>query len=350
MSKLKTRLWQKILFFVLCLWLVPAAIGLFLGSLIEFFNNKNIGVGFFVLAISVGIAAFTGWLGKWAFKPPSNSESLPPLTSFTTPLSAVSESPFITNNPKTAELNDLNKDLDTIDVDLIKLESEIDQLNADLDNISKSVKVDTAYDSDALDDFDEDFSIFPELLTIRFRYQAADGNTTVRTVEVDEHKGDQYIKGFCQKAAADRTFKLDRIQGNITDVDSGVVMTPASFAARLRGEPWQNTAISAPAVTKTSAAFRGIPAHKEGYFNYEICFTGFSNAERSALEAKALLNQMKVRTTVTKNLNFLCAGDNAGWSKVEKAKEQGVTILTEQQFHELVDDGVVPEANTTHAA
>lgn len=52
---------------------------------------------------------------------------------------------------------------------------------------------------------------------------------------------------------------------------------------------------------------------------------------------------MKVRTTVTKNLNFLCVGESAGWSKVEKAEEQGVTILTAEQFHDLVDDGVVPE-------
>lgn len=92
------------------------------------------------------------------------------------------------------------------------------------------------------DDFDDDFSIFPEILTVRFRYVDGGGRESVRTVDVDEHKGDEYIKGTCHKWNEERTFKVGRIQGNITDVDSGASMTLAAFAARLRGEPWKSVA------------------------------------------------------------------------------------------------------------
>lgn len=74
----------------------------------------------------------------------------------------------------------------------------------------------------------------------------------------------------------------------------------------------------------------------------EICFTGFGALERTDLENLARHNGMTVRTKVTTSLHFLCHGDNAGPSKVKQAQSQGVTLLTREQFMELLSDGVLP--------
>lgn len=74
----------------------------------------------------------------------------------------------------------------------------------------------------------------------------------------------------------------------------------------------------------------------------EICFTGFGALERIDLENLARRSGMTVRTKVTASLHFLCHGDNAGPSKVKQAQSQGVTLLTREQFMELLSDGVLP--------
>ena len=48
-------------------------------------------------------------------------------------------------------------------------------------------------------------------------------------------------------------------------------------------------------------------------------------------------------TSVTKNLAYLCCGQNAGPKKLEKARAQGVTLLTESDFYNLVGTGETPD-------
>lgn len=74
----------------------------------------------------------------------------------------------------------------------------------------------------------------------------------------------------------------------------------------------------------------------------QICFTGFHTNEKLKLSAIASQSDMHVAKSVTKDLDFLCVGSNAGPSKVEKAKEQNVIILTENQFHVMLETGELP--------
>ena len=74
----------------------------------------------------------------------------------------------------------------------------------------------------------------------------------------------------------------------------------------------------------------------------QICFTGFGTSERAELEAEAIRLEMEVKSSVTKTLRYLCTGPDAGPSKVTKAKEQGVMILSPEQFHALCETGEVP--------
>ncbi|MNF84556.1 hypothetical protein D3C84_669260 [compost metagenome] len=71
----------------------------------------------------------------------------------------------------------------------------------------------------------------------------------------------------------------------------------------------------------------------------QILFTGFKAEDRLALEELSIANGLKVVKTATKNLAFLCAGYNAGWTKVEAAVEKGAFILSESQLLTMFKTG-----------
>ena len=69
----------------------------------------------------------------------------------------------------------------------------------------------------------------------------------------------------------------------------------------------------------------------------------FDKTEKKRLTKLAEQAGMVVRQSVTLALNFLCCGENAGPAKTEKAREQGVIILSEDQFELLLETGEIPE-------
>ncbi len=71
----------------------------------------------------------------------------------------------------------------------------------------------------------------------------------------------------------------------------------------------------------------------------QVCFTGFSTADKNELTALAQSSNLEVVGSVTRNLAFLCAGENAGPAKLEKSKEQGSHILSKAQFLHLLETG-----------
>ncbi len=76
----------------------------------------------------------------------------------------------------------------------------------------------------------------------------------------------------------------------------------------------------------------------------KICITGFSNSRKAELKAIASTAGFRVVTGVTKNLEFLCVGEDPGPSKLQKAQEQNVQIITEQQMLMLLETGELPDA------
>lgn len=71
----------------------------------------------------------------------------------------------------------------------------------------------------------------------------------------------------------------------------------------------------------------------------QVCFTGFSPSQKKVLMRLAEDNNIKVVMSVTKNLGFLCAGENPGPAKLEKAVKQGVRVLTDSQFISMIQTG-----------
>lgn len=74
----------------------------------------------------------------------------------------------------------------------------------------------------------------------------------------------------------------------------------------------------------------------------EILFTGFKKERRAELEYLASDAGMTVRTRITENLDFLCAGSNAGPAKLAAARERGIAILSETDFERLLETGELP--------
>ena len=74
---------------------------------------------------------------------------------------------------------------------------------------------------------------------------------------------------------------------------------------------------------------------KEELRKPEICFTGFNFEEREKLETEATIKGLKVRSRVTKFLAYLVIGDLPGEKKIEQAEEQGVQILTIDEYEKL---------------
>jgi NAD-dependent DNA ligase len=77
----------------------------------------------------------------------------------------------------------------------------------------------------------------------------------------------------------------------------------------------------------------------------QICFTGFGSSKKKELVSLANDSGLKVVGSVTKKLDFLCGGENAGPKKIEKAEAQGVQFITENHFICLIETGEVPTEN-----
>lgn len=156
-----------------------------------------------------------------------------------------------------------------------------------------------------------------KLDTIRFSYRNANGEYSERRVVV-RVVDDDYFEGRCLTRQAMRTFRLDRIIGSVTSEQTGEVASPYDWASGL-----------GRSVTVPTAAIATLST--------EILFTGFRKGERDELESLAESAGMIVRKSVTQNLTYLCAGPNAGPSKLEKARQGGVSILDQSAFYAMVE-------------
>ncbi len=162
----------------------------------------------------------------------------------------------------------------------------------------------------------------------KFIYCNASGVISVREV-INISETEEYLRGYCVKANAFRTFRKDRV---LEDIDES-----SNIEERLQfhienSPPPQETQANRSYTRKTNPS--SAP---------EICFTGFKKADKIKLVELAESEDMLVRGAVTTNLEFLCCGYNAGPKKIEKARHHGVIILNESQFKTMLKTGEIPE-------
>ena len=68
-----------------------------------------------------------------------------------------------------------------------------------------------------------------ELCRVAFDYEDSNGDWSTRQVTVHSVTS-SYIKGECHDRRAERTFRLDRVQGDITDLDTGEILSSDVWA------------------------------------------------------------------------------------------------------------------------
>ena len=152
---------------------------------------------------------------------------------------------------------------------------------------------------------------------LRFVYCNTAGEVSERELSQWAEAG-HYIKGHDVEKGRVLTFRKDRVQ-SYWDGCAALLKTP-------HGAP--------PPKPDPSAQADARP---------QIIFTGFASVQRAMLEQLADAKGVRVVQTVTKGLAFLCAGPNAGPSKVDKARSQGVYIVSEPQLRELLETGVLAD-------
>lgn len=151
---------------------------------------------------------------------------------------------------------------------------------------------------------------------LRFTYKDRFGNITDRELTWWEDQGDRIYGGDLTRGGEERTFIKDRI---------------VAYSDK-------NPAFKEPqSVRQPKAINQQIKTNQ-----MEVCFTGFDSERKKMLEGIASGAGMKVRTKVTKNLDFLvCSAEEKSPSKVNKAKSQGAYILDEEGFSALIFTGEV---------
>ncbi|NWO55012.1 BRCT domain-containing protein [Chromohalobacter israelensis] len=154
---------------------------------------------------------------------------------------------------------------------------------------------------------------------VRFVYEDAKGNVSMREVAQWVDDGWQ-LKGICSSDSRFKTFRRDRIVEVLTDPG---LLVAIQRPAHLAPQQDPSTITSSPSL--------------------EILFTGFPKARRAALEEYASEAGMRLRKTVSKELSFVCAGPNAGSTKLRKAQGQCVAVLDESDFLWLLGTGELPE-------
>ncbi|RLM12848.1 BRCT domain-containing protein [Gibbsiella quercinecans] len=69
-----------------------------------------------------------------------------------------------------------------------------------------------------------------------------------------------------------------------------------------------------------------------------ICFTGFEKNKKNELTSIAGSHNYFVKSAVTKDLDYLCCGENAGPSKISKARQNGTILLSENEFIAMISN------------
>lgn len=153
----------------------------------------------------------------------------------------------------------------------------------------------------------------PAPAALRFIYRNGAGEVAERELSHWAEAG-HYLKGHDTTKGRVLTFRKDRV---VEYLDGGADLLTAP-----RG------------LTPPKPARDAAPDARP-----QMLFTGFGKAEREALEAQAEAAGLRVVQTVTNGLSFLVCGGNAGPSKVEKARDQGVYIVAAEHLQALLETG-----------
>lgn len=164
------------------------------------------------------------------------------------------------------------------------------------------------------------------LESIRFVYRNASGEVSERHL-IGWHESGHYILGRDRRDGKFKSFRIDRVVAYLGDAHRGMK------------QPFQDPP---PSPLTVFVAPQGNRQAKKSA-QAEICFTGFSAADKARLQDVARNAGMAVVQSVTVGLKFLVCGRNAGPVKIKKARDRYVYTLSLAQFEALAETGVLPD-------
>lgn len=170
-----------------------------------------------------------------------------------------------------------------------------------------------------------------------FSYVDHDGQATrrrVRVMSLSSNDGRQYLDGYCLDRQAMRTFRVDRIQGDLTDMETGELVNVYLLLASTNER--RKMDYSPSVVDEVWPDFDSLPNDLGSLTT--VLFTGFDKAHKAELENIAIAAGWVVHSTIGPRLDYLVIGKRAGSKKLSRAKELSVTVVNEADFLSLISN------------
>ncbi|ECI5766506.1 hypothetical protein DNW15_11920 [Salmonella enterica subsp. enterica] len=141
-----------------------------------------------------------------------------------------------------------------------------------------------------------------------------------------------YIQGYCPTENGFRIFHKNRIISYLNSLEHAVnYLNSVVLTLKLNRDDWINK-------------------YQDDYIRkyklndvFEVYFIGFKNADKERLKHAAISAGMIVHCHITTNIHILCCGYNVEPKKMETAILKGIMVLTENEFIDLLNSGVIPD-------
>jgi hypothetical protein len=159
---------------------------------------------------------------------------------------------------------------------------------------------------------------------VSFRYRNLDGEEEPRLASAFRtfyRGGAAYLETRDLIKSDTRTFRLDRIKGPVTRMETGEIMGPWDW--------FRATSPTLP-VRQTIAQQRG------SEWQTAVFFAGFHEARRCRLEKVAEAAGWDVRGRISRTVDYVVAGPQAGRNQLAQADELGISVIDEDTFNLLV--------------
>lgn len=159
---------------------------------------------------------------------------------------------------------------------------------------------------------------------VSFRYCDVDGEEEQRSASVYKTYfagGAPYLEAHDLVRSGTRTFRLDRIQGSVTRMDTGEVMAP-----------WEWFCTTSPSPQSRQAFVQG----RAGEWQTAVFFAGFHETSRTRLERQAEAAGWDVRGRISDTVDYVVAGPKAGQQQLAQADRLGISVVDEDTFNVLI--------------
>lgn len=138
-----------------------------------------------------------------------------------------------------------------------------------------------------------------------------------------------FLEGFCELRREVRTFRTDRIRGDIVDLETGETLPLRRLLAGV-------TDRSKPSFKPGGSSASRNSNRASSEWQQAVFFAGFSSNKRDELESLAEAAGWQVRQTITGTVTYVVAGNMAGKNQLAAADQHSVSVIDEDTFRALV--------------